>query len=344
MAGGINNLGTTLGPLLVSYAIFGPMGATDSADTGTGGGAGQAGMDLSSVQTPYLVLGGLFLLTALVFYFKDFGRPYKVPAADNATVASTSSNADGTAGSVFAMPQVWGGMIAIFLYVGVEVATASNLPEYMRSEMGMSVKSLAPYVALFWASLMIGRWTGTAAIFKEGIGGMSVVASQWLMRLLLPAAAFGVFLIVTSLGGHSAGVHLKYWPALLVLILADALCGGKADRQLALYSLLGIVVLLVGIFASPDVGVYALIAVGLFCSTLWPCIFTLAVRNMGSSTTKVSSALIMMIMGGGFVSVLQGYLAGLPAIGIRGSFVVGMVCFGYLTFYALLLSRRGSAA
>jgi FHS family L-fucose permease-like MFS transporter len=54
--------------------------------------------------------------------------------------------------------------------------------------------------------------------------------------------------------------------------------------------------------------------------------------------------LIMMIMGGGFVSVLQGYLAGLPAIGIRGSFVVGMVCFGYLTFYALLLSRRGSAA
>jgi FHS family L-fucose permease-like MFS transporter len=65
---------------------------------------------------------------------------------------------------------------------------------------------------------------------------------------------------------------------------------------------------------------------------------------MGSSTTKVSSALIMMIMGGGFVSVLQGYLAGLPAIGIRGSFVVGMVCFGYLTFYALLLSRRGSAA
>jgi FHS family L-fucose permease-like MFS transporter len=199
-------------------------------------------------------------------------------------------------------------------------------------------------VALFWASLMIGRWTGTAAIFKEGIGGMSVDASQWLMRLLLPAAAFGVFLIVTSLGGHSAGVHLKYWPALLVLILADALCGGKADRQLALYSLLGIVALLVGIFASPAVGVYALIAVGLFCSTLWPCIFTLAVRDMGSSTTKVSSALIMMIMGGGFVSVLQGYLAGLPAVGIRGSFVVGMICFGYLALYAMVLSRRGSAA
>jgi FHS family L-fucose permease-like MFS transporter len=68
----------------------------------------------------------------------------------------------------------------------------------------------------------------------------------------------------------------------------------------------------------------------------------LAVKDMGSATTKVSSALIMMIMGGGFVSVLQGYLAGFPALGIRGSFVVGIVCFAYLAYYALVLSRRGS--
>lgn len=344
MAGGINNLGTTLGPLLVSYAIFGPMGAADSAPAGQGTEGGRSAMDLSSVQIPYLVLGFLFLLAALVFYFKDFGRPSMKGSADQSSGAHSGDAVSANQSSVFALPQVWGGMVAIFLYVGVEVATASNLPEYMRAEMGMPVESLAPYVALFWASLMIGRWTGTAAILKDGLGGLSVTASQWLMRLLLPVLAFGVFLLVTSLGGHRAEDHLLYWPALVVLILADALSGGKADRQLGLYSLLGIGALLIGILAPPATGVYALIAVGLFCSTLWPCIFTLAVRDMGSSTTKVSSALIMMIMGGGFVSVLQGLLADMPAVGIRGSFVVGIVCFAYLAYYAMVLSRRGKAA
>ncbi|MBU6192942.1 MAG: MFS transporter [Bacteroidetes bacterium] len=328
MAGGINNLGTTLGPLLVSYAIFGPMGTGASS----AGGSAEA-LDLSAVKTPYLVLGALFTLAALVFYFKDLGRPGQ---------SNTEGDQEESERPVFSLPQVWGGMIAIFLYVGVEVATASNLPEYLRAELGMPIESLAPYVALFWASLMIGRWTGTAAMVKQGFGGLSVQVSQWIMRLILPSAAFGVFLLVTYLGGHSPWEYVAYSPALLILILADAWSGGKADRQLALYSVMGMVALLYGMLAPPATGVYALIAVGLCCSTLWPCIFALAVKDMGSATTKVSSALIMMIMGGGFVSVLQGYLAGFPALGIRGSFVVGIVCFAYLAYYALVLSRRGS--
>jgi FHS family L-fucose permease-like MFS transporter len=233
-------------------------------------------------------------------------------------------------------------MIAIFLYVGVEVATASNLPEYLRTELGLPIKALAPFVALFWASLMIGRWTGTAAIVKQGFWGLSVQVSQWIMRLILPSAAFGVFLLVTYLGGHSPWDYVPYSPALVILIIADALSGGKADRQLALYSVLGIISLIYGMLAPSSTGVYALIAVGLFCSTLWPCIFALAVKDMGTATTKVSSALIMMIMGGGFVSVFQGYLVEIPALGIRGSFVVGIFCFAYLVYYAMVLSRRGS--
>jgi len=328
MAGGINNLGTTLGPLLVSYAIFGPMGAESSS-----AGDSAAALDLSAVKTPYLVLGALFTVAALVFYFKDLGRPGQ---------SNMEGDQEESERPVFSLPQVWGGMIAIFLYVGVEVATASNLPEYLRAELGMPIESLAPYVALFWASLMIGRWTGTAAMVKQGFGGLSVQVSQWIMRLILPSAAFGVFLLVTYLGGHSPWEYVTFIPALAILILADAWSGGKADRQLALYSVMGIVSLLYGMLAPPATGVYALIAVGLFCSTLWPCIFALAVKDMGSATTKVSSALIMMIMGGGFVSVFQGYLVGIPALGIRGSFVVGIVCFAYLAYYALVLSRRGS--
>lgn len=324
MAGGINNLGTTLGPLLVSYAIFGPMSGEASS------GASSVSMDLSAVKTPYLVLGALFTLAALVFFFKDLGRPGS---------STTEGSEDSGGRSIFALPQVWGGMLAIFLYVGVEVATASNLPEYLRAEMNLPVESFAPFVALFWASLMIGRWTGTAAMVRQGWAGLSPAATRTLVRLLLPVLAFSVYLLVTYLGGHDPMEHVVYWPALMVLVLADALSAGKTERQLALYAGLGMLCLVLGMLAPPELGVYALIAVGLFCSTLWPCIFDLSLRGVGSATTKVSSALIMMIMGGGFVSVFQGYLADLPSVGIRGSFMVGVFCFAYLAFYALVLGK-----
>jgi FHS family L-fucose permease-like MFS transporter len=60
MAGGINNLGTTIGPLLVSFAIFGTVSANS---TGVA--------SIESVKTPYLILGGVFLLAAIVFRFSS---------------------------------------------------------------------------------------------------------------------------------------------------------------------------------------------------------------------------------------------------------------------------------
>src|SRR5215831_3535702 len=58
MAGGINNLGTTIGPLLVSYAIFGTVAPN---------AVGVASIE--SVKTPYLILGAVFVLAAIVFKF-----------------------------------------------------------------------------------------------------------------------------------------------------------------------------------------------------------------------------------------------------------------------------------
>ena len=51
-------------------------------------------------------------------------------------------------------------MVAIFLYVGVEVATASNLPAYMEKELGFHTKMLPRLFLYTGASMMIGRWSG----------------------------------------------------------------------------------------------------------------------------------------------------------------------------------------
>ena len=98
-------------------------------------------------------------------------------------------------------------------------------------------------------------------------------------------------------------------------------------------------------FADGMVSVYAFISVGLFCSTLWPCIFTLAIAGLGKYTNSGSGFLIMMIMGGGFVSLLQGYVADDSLLGIQQSYWVGVLCFVYLAFYgwktAGILKKQG---
>src|SRR5690606_30679874 len=93
--------------------------------------------------------------------------------------------------------------------------------------------------------------------------------------------------------------------------------------------------LFIGMMADGMISVYAFISVGLFCSTLWPCIFTLAIAGLGKHTNQGSSFLIMMIMGGGIISLLQGYVADNDLLGIQWSYLVGVACFVYLAYYAV---------
>jgi FHS family L-fucose permease-like MFS transporter len=320
LAGGINNLGTTLGPLLLSFAIFGQAG-TGEAPT----------LDIAAVKIPYLILGACFVFFGLLFWRMDLGKPEEA-------VLDESPDAIPVA-SIFKMPQVWMGMIAIFLYVGVEVSTASNLPEYLKMYHAISLDQMAPYISLFWASLMIGRWT--AASGALGLHG----SKRAVMRWALPLVAFGLFMIINKLGGYDVSQFTPFLAAILVLIVADLLVKGNPVKQLFLYAALGIVSTLVGMYAEGPLAIYAFIAVGLFCSTLWPCIFTLAIAGMGTQTSQVSNALIMMIMGGGFVSVFQGWLGAEELAGIRASYWVGVGCFAYLAFYAyrmrVILAKRG---
>jgi FHS family L-fucose permease-like MFS transporter len=226
-------------------------------------------------------------------------------------------------------------MIAIFVYVGVEVSTASNLPEFMKQHVTgddgqpIPTERIAPFVSLFWASLMIGRWTLSAGAFNVSS------STQSILRFVMPYLAFAVFLIVNKIANHDITPFYLYAAVILVLIVADFLSRGNPARQLLLFSALGITALFIGMLADGMVSVYAFISVGLFCSTLWPCIFTLAIAGLGKHTNEGSSLLIMMIMGGGVVSLIQGYLAEENLLGIQWSFLVGVACFLYLAYYAI---------
>jgi len=143
--------------------------------------------------------------------------------------------------------------------------------------------------------------------------------------------------------GHDLAPFYIYAAVIIVLIIADFASKGNPATMLLLFSLLGIAALVTGMLTNGTISVYAFTSVGLFCSTLWPCIFTLAVSGLGKKTTQGSNFLIMMIMGGGIVSLIQGSVAGIT--GIHASYIVGVACFAYLAFYAVvvqgILKRQG---
>lgn len=311
LAGGINNLGTTIGPLIVSFAIF---GAATSGNTD---------MSVESVKIPYLVLGGAFLLVAILLKFSSL--PDK-PAA----VVEVEGEVAATRSSALKYPQLVLGMIGIFVYVGVEVSTASNLPAYMEKNLGFLTKDVAPFISLYWASLMIGRWTGAVEAFTDDMN------LQKVLRFIAPYLAFGVFLGVNKFMNHDLTPFYIYGLIILVLIIADMASKGNPARMLLIFSFMGILALLIGMASNGMVSVYAFTSVGLFCSTLWPCIFALAISGLGKHTSQGSSYLIMMIMGGGIVAWIQGEIA--EIIGIHLSYTVGVVCFAYLAFYAWKVS------
>ena len=219
-----------------------------------------------------------------------------------------------------------------FLYVGVEVSTAANLPAYMESKLGFAIDEIAPYVSLYWASLMIGRWTGAVQAFTDNM------SAQKILRFLAPYLAFGVFLLVNAIANHDLTPFYVYGLIILVLIAADMASKGDAARMLLIFSVLGIVALLIGMTTTGMISVYAITSVGLFCSTLWPCIFALSVRGLGKHTSQGSSFLIMMIMGGGIISWLQGSVS--ESIGIQNSYIIGVLCFAYLAFFAWFVNKK----
>jgi MFS transporter, FHS family, L-fucose permease len=313
LAGGVNNVGTTIGPLLVSFAIFGSIGSAATHAS------------IESIKVPYLLLGAAFIIVAIIFKFSSIPNTIE---NSSVTSADISNGADEEKKSALSYPQLYLGMIAIFLYVGVEVSTASNLPEYMKQHLQIPTERIAPFVSLFWASLMIGRWTSSVGAFdlSKGLKGA--------LQFVMPYIAFGVFLIVNKIANHDITPFYVYALVILVLIVADVLSKGKPEKQLLIFSLCGIIALLVGMLSSGMISVYSFISVGLFCSTLWPCIFTLAIKGLGKHTNQGSGFLIMMIMGGGFVSLLQGFLAKDNLLGIQWSYLVGVMCFLYLAWYA----------
>lgn len=219
LTGGVNNFGTTIGPLLVSLAIFGSVSAKTQEAS------------ISAVKFPYLILGALFLVVAVIFKFSSV--PDKIHSITDDVVESPEEDTIVLVAkekkSALDYTQLALGMIAIFVYVGVEVSTASNLPEFMKEKLNTPTGSIAPFISLYWASLMIGRWTASVGAFNLSDG------MKKLLGVVTPYIAFGVFLAVNRIAQHDVTPFYIYAFVIMVLIAADYLSKGNPARQLLIF-------------------------------------------------------------------------------------------------------------
>lgn len=226
-------------------------------------------------------------------------------------------------------PQLVLGMLAIFTYVGVEVSIQSNLGELLRQpEFGsISSSDLAPYISMYWGSLMIGRWTGAISVFNI------TKSTKNKLFVLVPAIAFLVVLLFNHLAGHDISHLWVYAVCVVIQVIGFFLGNEKPAKTLMVFGLFGVIAMLTGLLTEGNIAIYAFMSGGLFCSIMWPCIFSLSVSGLGRYTSQGSAFLIMMILGGGIIPPLQGKLADI--IGIHPSYIVPVLCFAYLTFFAV---------
>ena len=230
-------------------------------------------------------------------------------------------------------PQLVLGMLAILAYVGVEVAIGSNLGELLSLPEfgGHQSSNLAPYISMYWGSLMIGRWTGAISVFNLS------KQQQIIATIVVPLIAFLVIIGINTIAQKDMS-HLYYYVICVAIqIVLFLLTKNKPALTLIIFGLFGVSAMVVGLLTTGNIAIYAFLSGGLACSIMWPSIFALAITGLGKYTAQGSAFLVMMILGGGIIPPLQGKLSDI--IGIHSSYIIPVFCFIYITAFAYLAKK-----
>ncbi|MEK6650752.1 MAG: glucose/galactose MFS transporter, partial [Bacteroidota bacterium] len=105
----------------------------------------------------------------------------------------------------------------------------------------------------------------------------------------------------------------------------------QPGKVLTVHALAVMALVITAIVTTGHVSMWAILAVGLFNSIMFPTIFTLAIEGLGKHTGQASGILCMAIVGGAIVPVIQGILA--DTFGIQLAFILPVICYAYIAYY-----------
>lgn len=303
LAQGFNSVGTTLGPLIGGFLIFQYFAHSDAHGA-------------ESVKIPYLAFCIVFVALAVIFTFihlPDVGGGHIEPGA-----------------GALKHPHVVLGMLAIFMYVGGEVAVGSAIINFLGQESvaGLSEIEASKYVSLFWGGMLIGRFMGAVELSD---------LKPRNKQLLLAAIPIAGFVVLWAARGWD--VVRAYLPFLAGCWALFQFGRGRASRTLMLFSVVVVALLATAIIAGGPLAMWCVVGVGLFTSIGWSNTFSLAIEGMGPLKSQASSLLVMAILGGALLPPIQGFIADHSQL--QYSFIVPAIAYAYVAFYGAKGCRFG---
>jgi FHS family L-fucose permease-like MFS transporter len=174
-------------------------------------------------------------------------------------------------------------------------------------------------------------WFGMLAIFLY-VGAEVSIGSFMINYLSLPQ-------IGDMSQARAAGFVSLYWGGAMVGRFVGAALLTRIDTRklLAFNAAVAALLVFTTMTTHGSVAVWSIVAIGLFNSVMFPNIFTLGIEKFEALTGKVSSLLVMAIVGGAVIPLAQGALA--DRFGVQPAFVLPLLCYLYIIFYGLRGSR-----
>ena len=195
------------------------------------------------------------------------------------------------------------GVIAIFVYVGVEVGIPGGLNFYLSdtSEKGAGLLANAATIggavaAMYWLLMLVGRLISSAIAAK--------VSSR---QMMLCTTFIGMLLIIAAI--------LTPKDVTVIMPLVKILEGSIEMTTVPMSAML-------------------LVLVGLCTSVMWASIFNLATEGLGKYTAQASGIFMMMVVGGGVLPVVQNFFADI--MGYMPSYFIYLLAMAYMFYYALI--------
>ena len=195
------------------------------------------------------------------------------------------------------------GVIAIFVYVGVEVGIPGGLNFYLSdtSEKGAGLLANAATIggavaAMYWLLMLVGRLISSAIAAK--------VSSR---QMMLCTTFVGMLLIIAAI--------LTPKDVTVTMPLVKILEGSIEMTTVPMSAML-------------------LVLVGLCTSVMWASIFNLATEGLGKYTAQASGIFMMMVVGGGVLPVVQNFFADI--MGYMPSYFIYLLAMAYMFYYALI--------
>jgi len=285
-----------------------------------------------------LFLFAFFVLASGITILQVAANPYVAALGPDKTAASRLNLAQ----AANSLGTTVGPIIGAALILGAATADASAVQGPY-----LSLAVLLLVVAIMFRFIKLPR---IASVENEENSDASV----WNHRSLV-LGALAIFLYVggevsigsflvnyfaeSSIGGLShaeAGEMVAYyWGAAMIgrLVGAAAMNYVAPTKYLSVNALIAIVMIIVSMNTTGSTAMWSILAVGFFNSIMFPTIFTLAVKGLGSLTSKGSGLVCQAIVGGALIPLVQGVAADM--IGIQLSFIVPMLCYIYIGWYAL---------